>query len=103
MTRRRNEWADDPVVEEVRAIRADLWSEGGGTVAGLLRVIEHPRPARVVMLRYFGGLTEEQIARTLDVSRRTVQGDWKFARVWLLDRMQRHGETEAAEIADHDD
>lgn len=42
------------------------------------------RAAEIVMLRYFAGLTEEQVARALGVSRRTVQGDWRYARVWLF-------------------
>ena len=42
-----------------------------------------PRQARVVELRYFGGLTEEEIANALDISPRTVRRDWEFARVWL--------------------
>jgi RNA polymerase sigma factor (TIGR02999 family) len=42
-----------------------------------------PRQARVVELRYFGGLTEEEIAGVLDISPRTVRRDWEFARVWL--------------------
>jgi len=42
-----------------------------------------PRQARVVELRYFGGLTEEEIAEVMDVSSRTVRRDWEFARVWL--------------------
>jgi RNA polymerase sigma-70 factor (ECF subfamily) len=42
-----------------------------------------PRQARVVELRYFGGLTEEEIANVLDISPRTVRRDWEFARVWL--------------------
>ncbi|MFH0982557.1 MAG: hypothetical protein V2A79_13615 [Planctomycetota bacterium] len=33
------DWPDDPVVAEVRAIRAQLWKEGGGTVAGLVELI----------------------------------------------------------------
>ena len=41
------------------------------------------RQARVVELRYFGGLTEEEIATVLDISPRTVRRDWEFARVWL--------------------
>jgi RNA polymerase sigma factor (TIGR02999 family) len=41
------------------------------------------RQAKVVELRYFGGLKEEEIAAVLDVSLRTVQRDWEFARVWL--------------------
>jgi len=42
-----------------------------------------PRQTRVVELRYFGGLTEEEIASVLDISPRTVRRDWEFARVWL--------------------
>ena len=41
------------------------------------------RQAKVVELRYFGGLTEDEIARVLDISPRTVRRDWEFARVWL--------------------
>jgi RNA polymerase sigma factor (TIGR02999 family) len=42
-----------------------------------------PRQARVVELRYFGGLTEEEIVAALNVSPRTVRRDWDFARAWL--------------------
>jgi RNA polymerase sigma factor (TIGR02999 family) len=42
-----------------------------------------PRQAKVVELRYFGGLTEEEIVEVLKVSPRTVRRDWEFARVWL--------------------
>jgi len=41
------------------------------------------RQAKVVELRYFGGLNEEEIAQALDISPRTVRRDWEFARVWL--------------------
>jgi RNA polymerase sigma factor (TIGR02999 family) len=42
-----------------------------------------PRQARVVELRYFGGLTEEEIVAALEISPRTVRRDWDFARAWL--------------------
>lgn len=42
-----------------------------------------PRLARVVELRYFGGLSETEIAAALDVTTRTVQRDWAKARAWL--------------------
>lgn len=45
--------------------------------------LEDPRKARVVELRFFGGLSEEEVTETLGVSLRTVQGDWAFARAWL--------------------
>jgi RNA polymerase sigma factor (TIGR02999 family) len=41
------------------------------------------RQAKVVELRYFGGLKEEEIAEVMNISLRTVQRDWEFARVWL--------------------
>ena len=43
-----------------------------------------PRPAAVVEMRYFGGLTEREIADVLGVSVATVKRDWEFARAWLL-------------------
>jgi RNA polymerase sigma factor (TIGR02999 family) len=42
-----------------------------------------PRKGRIVELKFFGGLTTEEIAETLDVSVATVERDWKFARAWL--------------------
>lgn len=41
------------------------------------------RKARVVELRFFGGLSMQEIADTLGLSLRTVQNDWAFARAWL--------------------
>ena len=43
----------------------------------------HPRPAQVVDLRFFGGLSVPEVARTLEVSQTTVEADWRFARAWL--------------------
>jgi RNA polymerase sigma factor (TIGR02999 family) len=42
------------------------------------------RQSKVVELRFFGGLTEEEIAEVLKVSPRTVSSDWSLARSWLL-------------------
>ena len=42
-----------------------------------------PRKGQIVELKFFGGLTTEEIAQTLDVSVATVERDWKFARAWL--------------------
>jgi RNA polymerase sigma factor (TIGR02999 family) len=43
-----------------------------------------PRQAKVVELRYFGGLTEEEIVSVLKISPRTVRRDWDLAKGWLL-------------------
>ena len=44
---------------------------------------EHPRAARVVMLRYFAGLSLQEIGAALETTVRTVSRDWEFARSWL--------------------
>jgi RNA polymerase sigma factor (TIGR02999 family) len=41
------------------------------------------RQARVVEMRFFGGLTEEEIADVLGVASRTVKRDWQLAKAWL--------------------
>ena len=46
------------------------------------------RAARVVELRFFGGLTEDEVAEALGVSAITVKRDWKAARAWLIVRLQ---------------
>ena len=43
-----------------------------------------PRQAKVVELRYFGGLTEEEIVEAMKISQRTVRRDWDLAKAWLL-------------------
>lgn len=42
-----------------------------------------PRQAEVVILRFFGGLEESEIAHVLRVSTRTVKRDWRMAKAWL--------------------
>lgn len=42
------------------------------------------RKSRVVELKYFGGLTNEEIAEFLKISPETVKRDWSFSRTWLL-------------------
>lgn len=44
---------------------------------------EYPRQLRVVEMRYFTGLDNEEVAEILGVSTRTVERDWKFAQAWL--------------------
>jgi len=49
------------------------------------------RSARVVELRFFGGLTVPEVAHVLGVSTRTVEGDWTHARAWLNRELDRGG------------
>jgi RNA polymerase sigma factor (TIGR02999 family) len=70
---------------------------GGGDADELLALDEalarlavaDPRRAELVRLRYFAGLTLEQAAELLGISRATADRDWAFARAWLYDIMTR--------------
>jgi RNA polymerase sigma factor (TIGR02999 family) len=48
-----------------------------------------PRQARIVELRFFGGLEEQQIAQMLEISERTVKRDWAAARAWLFGELEK--------------
>jgi len=47
--------------------------------------------ARVVEMRFFGGMTIDETARFLGISDRTVRRDWTFAKAWLRGELQRDG------------
>jgi RNA polymerase sigma factor (TIGR02999 family) len=49
------------------------------------------RKARVVELRYFGGLSVEETASVLEMSVQTVNRDWKFAKAWLSKELRDQG------------
>lgn len=83
--RRKRTPGEDPVLgpeqiglSEFAAELVDL----DAALSGLTRA--HPRPARVVECRFFGGLTVEETADALSISPRTVKGDWALARAWLF-------------------
>jgi RNA polymerase sigma factor (TIGR02999 family) len=50
-----------------------------------------PREAKVVELRFFCGLSEEETAHALGISDRTVRREWEHAKVWLIHRLKRGG------------
>lgn len=75
-------------------LRVDLSDELGGQMPridqmlildqAITRLAElDPRQARIVELRYFGGLSEDDTAEVLQLSSRTVKRDWTSARAWL--------------------
>ncbi len=84
-------------VENVSAEGSDL--DGQGEILDVLALDKaladlaalDERRAKVVELRYFSGMTMDEVAKTLDVSKRTAEGDWYFARAWL--RRALDGET----------
>ena len=50
-----------------------------------------PRKAKVVEMRFFGGLSIDETAEVLKVSQETVQRDWRLAKVWLLKELRNQG------------
>ena len=51
---------------------------------GAHKIVRHnPRKSHVVELRYFGGMSVEETAEILGVSRKTVMREWVMARAWL--------------------
>lgn len=76
------------------ADRVPLTLAGAGTGAAEVNLLDlhealerlgqaHRRKARIVELKFFTGLTNDEIAATLRISPATVERDWKFARAWL--------------------
>jgi RNA polymerase sigma factor (TIGR02999 family) len=52
------------------------------------------RKARVVELRFFGGLSMEEVAQSLGISLRTAHNDWAFSRAWLYRALAEEGSRE---------
>lgn len=47
-----------------------------------------PRQARIVELRFFAGMTEDEVATVLDISRRTVSREWRMGRAFLAELLE---------------
>ena len=72
--------AQPPECEQVDLIALD---------EALTRLEEsHPENARIIKLRFFAGLSLEQTAEAVGVSRATAQRKWAYARAWLYGQMQ---------------
>jgi RNA polymerase sigma factor (TIGR02999 family) len=56
-----------------------------------------PRQAEVVLLRYFAGLSVDETANVLDLSPKTVNNDWRFARAWLHRELEKETSTRRGE------
>lgn len=72
-----------PLEQDVAAVGADAdrWEDLDRALDQLAAL--DARQAKVVELRYFGGMTVEEAARVLGVSEKTVKRDWSVARAWL--------------------
>ena len=79
----------DPAAAEGPAQEID-WIELDDALKQLEQV--SPRQHQVVMLRFFSGRTEREVAEMLGIGEATVRRDWATARVWLYRSMRRHEE-----------
>ncbi|WP_233256695.1 sigma-70 family RNA polymerase sigma factor [Opitutus sp. ER46] len=50
--------------------------------------LEDPEKARVVLLKFFGGRTNQEVAEMLDVTERTVERHWAYAKAWLFESIR---------------
>ena len=93
-TKRGGEWRQVPLDEAValfRDRRTDIVAldDALSTLAGI-----DPRKSRVVEMRFFGGLSNKEVAELLHVSEETVLRDWRLAKVWLLKELSQTGPDE---------
>lgn len=87
-----------------RITLTDARAESGGEEVDLLELDDtlnqlaelDPRAARVVELRFFGGLPDNAVAGLLNISERTVRNDWAMARAWLRQAMSERGRQQEA-------
>ena len=49
---------------------------------------EDPEKARIVKLKFFAGLTNQQVAQSLGVTERTIERIWAYAKAWLFRAMR---------------
>jgi RNA polymerase sigma-70 factor (ECF subfamily) len=79
-------------------VKLSLWESDGAMTALDLRVLAvdealtrlealDPRAAKVVELRFFGGLSESEAADVLQISVATLKRDWDFAKTWLTGQL----------------
>ena len=54
---------------------------------------KYPTKAELVKLRFFAGFTNAEVAEILEVTERTVERQWAFARAWLLNRLGKQDDT----------
>jgi RNA polymerase sigma factor (TIGR02999 family) len=51
--------------------------------------VEDPEKARVVVLKFFGGLTNQEVAEGMGVNERTVERHWAYAKAWLFQTIRK--------------
>lgn len=86
--KRGGEWGRLPL-EQIPFLRSDTHGEVLDLEEELEKLAaESPRQARVVELRFFGGLNFEETGAALGVTERTAREDWRYARAWLYQKLK---------------
>ena len=49
---------------------------------------QDPEKARIVVLKFFGGLTNQEVAENLGITERTVERQWAYAKAWLFQKIE---------------
>ncbi len=78
----------DDIIEKTAASTLDLLDLDQAMTQ---LAMEDPRHAQLVELRFFGGMTLEEAADQLGISRRTAAGDWALAKAWLRRFLEKGG------------
>jgi RNA polymerase sigma factor (TIGR02999 family) len=100
--KRGGDLAKVPLDENVTILSSEQCVELLALHTALDRLAEFaPRQNQVVEMRYFGGLTEEEIAYVLGVSLKTVKRDWQAAQAWLYGELTGQGDNDAGEMGAH--
>ncbi len=87
---KRNDGAQLQPLDETIAVSATQSSQALEVDELLERLATlSPRQAQIVEMRFYGGLTEEEIALALGKSVRTIRRDWLMARAWLHEQLKR--------------
>ena len=82
---KRNGEVQAAAIEDVATVRGEQSLDVLAVDRALLSLAGiDQRKAKIVELRYFGGLTVDETARVLGVSAETVHRDWRVAKAWLL-------------------
>jgi RNA polymerase sigma factor (TIGR02999 family) len=83
------DWLKVTLVDETGQYAVDSAEEALRLDAAIARLeAQDERAAKVVELRYFAGMSLEQVAEVLGLARRTVDRDWRFARAFLKNELE---------------
>jgi RNA polymerase sigma factor (sigma-70 family) len=52
---------------------------------------EDPEKARIVVMKFFGGMTNQEVAENLGVTERTIERQWAYAKAWLFQLIRSQG------------